>query len=107
MAHRSAVIGLSRLEQLEVPWAKPKDFHAEMLKSEQHMERVDLQEKKHELRRKKAMKRRNDKKAKQVQKQATHERRMKRDAVKRANLAAIQKWKQAREKQAAQGHTPQ
>ncbi|KAH0474691.1 MAG: uncharacterized protein KVP18_004593 [Porospora cf. gigantea A] len=104
MGHRSAVIGLSRLDQLSVPWVKPADFHAEMLKTEKHMEKVDLLEKKDELKRKQAAKRRNDKKAKKVQKQASHERRMKRDSVKKANLAAIAKWKTAREKQAAQGH---
>jgi len=96
MALKAANMGLDRLNEEGIPYTRPEDYFAEMIKTDDHMSKVKstlLREKRHieeaQLRTKTRMHRKFSKKAqREVQQQRQKE--------KKEELDAIKKWRKGR-----------
>eukprot|EP01125_Pyxidicula_operculata_P009368 TRINITY_DN3084_c0_g1_i1.p1 TRINITY_DN3084_c0_g1~~TRINITY_DN3084_c0_g1_i1.p1 ORF type:complete len:332 (+),score=120.90 TRINITY_DN3084_c0_g1_i1:44-997(+) len=95
-ALRVSQLGLKKLKDLDIPYRRPDDFFAEMLKTDEHMTKVKntmLQEKRHID---EAIERRRLRTQKQFGKKLQIEKQQQRAQEKKSEIETIKKWRKSR-----------
>jgi rRNA-processing protein EBP2 len=103
-AAAAVTAALASYEAAGVPWARPTDFYAEMVKSDDHMARVKAQLDHDRTSADAADERRKARSSKQYAKEVAAERRKEKTAAKKAAVAGVAKLRADRKRSGYAGH---
>jgi len=95
--------GISRLLDAKVPWQRPLDYYAEMVKSDDHMRRVKQQLMVEHKSIAEAEERRKQRELKRYSKEVQAEKKKERTQMKKQAIDEVSKWRKTRAKE---GYTP-
>jgi len=94
---------IEKLEKAAIPWKRPNDYFAEMIKSDDHMMKVKQKRLEEKAQLEKAEKVRQLRREKKIAKQVQQERQIQKKQQQKANQEAVKLWRKARKKSGESG----